>query len=225
MWEGTVKYHSTRGVGFVCAVSNASPYKVRVYQSSWQAFRTPKATDTLMVYIENASNTAADDAWIHLGITGAPAAVNCPTVGGVTPAGWEFTVNPPGTFGAIATALTPGTGIVLGGPVRLTEVVRMSHYQGADGKWWLGMKSEVVNGDLMQPVIGPLADSATAVQGLSFVYRDANDAVTANPANVRSIQIALNGITAEAVHGKSTYYAAIDTLSMNTRITLRNMLR
>jgi hypothetical protein len=225
MSEGTIKYHSTRGVGFVCAVSNLPPYKVRVYRSSWQAFRTPKATDTLMVYVENASNTATDDAWIHLGIAGPPASVNCPAVGGTIPAGLEFTVTPPFGLPSLATALTAGTNIVLGGPVRLTEVMRMSHYQAADGSWWLGMKSEVVGGDVMQPVVGPLADSASAVQGLSFVYRDANDAVTAVPGNVRSIQIALNGLTAEAIRGEDVHHAAIDTLSMNTRITLRNTLR
>ena len=230
LFRGHMTYHATRGVGFVCAVTNASPYKVRVYQSSWQAFRDPKATDTLMVYVENAANTAADDAWIHLGIAGAPASVNCPTVAGVTPAGWEFTVTKPFnmTTGQLTTALTVGANccLVLGGPVRLTEVMRMSHYQAADGSWWLGMKSEGVVGDALQPVVGPLADSSIAgAHGLGFTYRDINDATTAVAANVRSIEIALNGITAEAIRGEDVHAAAIDTLSMNTRVTLRNTLR
>ena len=230
MFQGRMDYHATRGVGFVCAVTNASPYKVRVYKSSWQSFRDPKATDTLMVYVENAPNTATDDAWIHLGIAGAPASVNCPPVAGTNPPGWEFTVIQPFnmTTGQLTTALSVGANccLVLGGPVRLAEVMRMSHYPAADGSWWLGMKSEGVVGDQLQPVVGPLADSSIAgVHGLSFTYRDANDAVTAVAANVRSIQIALNGVTAEAIRGEDVHTAAVDTLSMTTRITLRNTLR
>lgn len=218
---GSIKYHATRGLGFVCSATTAAPYKVVVYRGTWQALRTAKATDTLMVYVESESNTASDDAWIHLGIAGAPTAVNCPPVAGVAPAGLEFTVTAPAGLN-LTTALG---NLVLGGPARLSEVVRMGHWQGTDGRYWLGMKSESVVNDAYQPVVGPLADSSTAVHGLSFAYFDANNAATAVAANVRSIRITLNGITDQAVRGEDVHHAAIDTLSMTTRVTLRNTLR
>ena len=222
LFQGTLKYNATRGLGFACATTTAAPYKVRVVQSTWQAYRAAKSTDSLMVYVENASSTAADDAWIHLGVSGAPASVNCPS--GVP--GWEFTVTTPANMTAaqLTTALTTGTHVVLGGPVRLTETMRMSHYQAADGNWWLGMKTETP-GAALEPVVGPLTDSSTANHGLSFVYRDANNAATAVAANVRSIQITLNGVTSTAISGESTHGVAHDTLGSTTRVALRNTLR
>jgi Tfp pilus assembly major pilin PilA len=227
MFAGSLTYRATRGVGFVCAVTAAAPFKIRLYQDSWQAFRTARNTDSLLVYVEGASNTAADDAWVHLGITGAPVSVNCPAIpGNANPPGWEFEVTPPADMAGatLGTALLVGTHFVLGGPARLVETMQMSHYQAPDGSWWLGMRSLSAN-ELMQPVVGPLADSTVAnAHGLQFIYRDANNATTAVRANVRSSEIALNGVTAEAVHGRGRY-ALLDTMSVNTRITLRNTLR
>lgn len=219
---GTIMYHSTRGLGFVCDRTTVAPYKVVVYQTSWQALRTPAATDTLMVYVENNPGTSADDAWVHLGISGAPVSKDCPTVAGVTPKGWEFTVAGPLVPFALNMPLALGN-VVLGGPVRLTEVMRMSNYI-ANGRTWLGMRSESAN-DVFQPVIGPIADSTASVRGLRFRFWDANDVETANPDLVRAITVDLRGVTDQPVRSRDAQLSTIDTLGLTTRIALRNALR
>ncbi len=213
---GAVTYHATRGLGFVCQVTTAAPATVVVRQSSWQALRNPSTTDTLMLYVENESSTASDDAWVHLGI-GATLAQNCPGAG--TPAGLAFRVQAPAGLN-LTTALNS---VVLGGPVRLTEVMRMRYWQDA-GKSWLGMEA-VSAGTAIQQVVGPLADSTAAVRGLTFDYFDANDVATAVPANVRAIRLTLRGVTDQPVHGRSTYRSTVDTLGLTTRVALRNTLR
>ena len=219
---GTIMYHSTRGIGFVCDRTTAAPYKVVVYQDTWQALRTPVATDTLMVYVESNPGTSADDAWVHLGITGAPVSKDCPVVAGVAPKGWEFTVAGP-TAGVALNMPTAMGNVVLGGPVRLTEVMRMSNYT-ANGKTWLGMRSESAN-DVFQPVIGPIADSTASVRGLRFRFWDANDVETANPELVRAVTVDLRGVTEQAVRSSDPHLSTIDTLGLTTRIALRNALR
>jgi prepilin-type N-terminal cleavage/methylation domain-containing protein len=214
---GGLTYHAARGLGFVCQVITAAPATVVVRQATWQELRAPRTTDSLMLYVENASNTASDDAWVHLGITAAPFAQNCPTGA----AGRAFRVAAPAGLN-LTTALN---GVVVGGPMRITEVMRMEHYVDAtDGKPYLGMRSISANDPQLQPVIGPLADNGGATPGLAFEYRDANDNVTAVLANVRVIRLTLRGITDEAVYGRSSY-ATIDTLSLTTRVALRNTLR
>jgi hypothetical protein len=213
---GGVTYHATRGLGFVCQVTTAAPATVVVRRDTWQELRTPRTTDTLMLYVENASNTSSDDAWVHLGIT-ATLAQNCPT--GAT--GLAFRVVAPAGLN-LTTALNA---VVVGGPLRVTEVMRMEHYVDAtDNKPYLGMRS-ISAGDLaLQPVIGPLADNGGATPGLAFEYLDANDAVTAVAANVRVVRLTLRGVTDEAVFGRSSY-ATVDTLGLTTRVALRNSLR
>jgi prepilin-type N-terminal cleavage/methylation domain-containing protein len=220
---GTIMYHATRGNGFVCSRTTAAPYKVVVYQATWQALRTPAATDSLMVYVENNAGTSADDAWIHLGITGAPVNKDCPTVAGVTPKGWEFTVSGP-TLPNPLNMVTAMTNVVVGGPVRLTEVMRMSNYI-ANGKTWLGMRSESVANDQFQPVVGPLADSTGTVRGLRFRFWNANNVETADPDLVRAVTIDLRGVTDQPVRSSDPHQSTIDTLGLTTRVALRNMLR
>lgn len=78
----------------------------------------------------------------------------------------------------------------------------------------------------IQPVLGPIANGAGGPQGLALVYRDANGAITNVPANVRSMEITLQGITDNAVHRNGQGYRKnIDTLAMTTHVALRNALR
>jgi hypothetical protein len=213
---GAVTYHANRGLGFVCDVSTAAPAKVVVRSSTWQQLRDPSPTDTLMLYVESESETASDDAWVHLGIV-ATQAQNCPGAG--TPPGLAFQVQAPAGLN-LTTALNK---VVLGGPARVTEVMRMRYWQDG-GKSWLGMEA-VSAGTPIQPVVGPLADSTTTVRGLTFGYFDANNVATAVPSNVRVIEVTLRGVTDQAVHGRSGYGATIDTLGLTTRVALRNTLR
>jgi hypothetical protein len=208
-----IRYFATRGQGFVCNTLTA-PDRIVVKNSTWQAYRAPKDTDTLMVYVENANNTSSDDAWAHLGVV-ATSAVNCPDGA----AGTALQVG----FPAGLTAAIVWPRIVLNGPVRLTEVMEMGNHI-ADGKSWLGMRSVSAN-EAMQPVVGPLADSTGAVRGIEFQFRDANNATTAVPANVRVVEFTLRGVTDVAVRARNAHVGAIDTLGLTTRVALRNTLR
>ena len=212
---GGVSYFTMRGLAFTCSVVNGAPSKVIVKQSTYSVLRTPVATDSLFLYVENDSQTAGDDAWVHLGITGAPANQNCPDG---TP-GWAFTVGFP--FGLTAAGVMPN--VVLGGPVRLAEVMRLEYYANG-GKSWLGMKSVSANTQL-EPVIGPLADSTAGQRGLTFRYLDKANAVTAVKNDVRSIEVTLKGVTDERVRGSAAARGAVDTLSLVTTVALRNALR
>jgi prepilin-type N-terminal cleavage/methylation domain-containing protein len=210
-----ITYHATRALGFVCGVTPAVTGTVVVNRSTWQELRAPTTTDTLMVYVENASNTATDDAWIHLGIVGT-ANQNCPSGA----AGLAFQVQQPDMDLTMAL-----NAVVLGGPVRVTEVVRMQQYVDAtDGKPYLGMRSLSANEVTFQPVIGPLATTGGAEPGLEFIFRRADNATTAVPADVRAIELTLRGVTDQAVHGRRAY-ATVDTLGLTTRVALRNTLR
>jgi prepilin-type N-terminal cleavage/methylation domain-containing protein len=212
---GGVSYFTMRGLAFTCSVVIGAPSKVIVKQSTYSVLRTPVATDSLFLYVENDNQTASDDAWVHLGISGAPANQNCPDGS----AGWAFTVGFPA--GLTAAGVMPN--VVLGGPVRLAEVMRLEYYaQG--GKSWLGMKS-VSAGSALEPVIGPLADSTAGQRGLTFTYLDKANAVTAVKNDVRSIQVTLKGVTDERVRGSAAARGAVDTLSLVTTVALRNALR
>lgn len=211
-----ITYHATRGLGFVCQVTTGTS-TILVRRSTWQELRTPTTNDTLMLYVENAPNTSTDDAWVHLGIT-AVGNGNCPTG---TAAALSFQVAaPPGL--TLATALNA---VRVGGPVRVTEVMRMEHYvDPTDGRPYLGMRSLSANENTLEPVIGPLATNGGADPGLAFVFRRADNVTTNVAADVRAIELTLRGVTDQAVHGRSSY-ATIDTLGLTTRVALRNTLR
>jgi prepilin-type N-terminal cleavage/methylation domain-containing protein len=213
---GGITYHATRALGFTCGKATGAPATVTVSRATWQELRAPTTTDTLMLYVENASNTATDDAWVHLGIT-ATASQACPSGA----AGLAFQVQAPAGLN-LTTALNA---VVLGGPVRVTEVMRMQHYvDPTDGKPYLGMRSLSANELTFEPVIGPLATNGGVDPGLAFVYRRADNATTAVVADVRTIELTLRGVTDQAVHGRRSY-ATIDTLGLTTRVALRNTLR
>ena len=211
-----ITYHATRALGFVCGVNTAAPARVILGKNTWQELRAPTTTDTLMLYVENAPNTSSDDAWVHLGIKGV-GNENCPSGA----AGLSLQVEAPVGL-TLTTALNA---VVLGGPARVTEVMRMEHYVDAtDGKPYLGMRSLTANEPNFQPVIGPLATSGGAEPGLEFVFRRADNVTTAVLADVRAIELTLRGVTDQAVHGRRSY-ATVDTLGLTTRVALRNTLR
>lgn len=212
---GGVSYFAMRGLAFVCGLVNGAPSKVIVRQSTYSMLRTPVSTDSLFLYVENDNQTANDDAWVHLGIAGAPVNQNCNDGS----AGRAFTVG----FPAGLAAGTVFPNVVLGGPVRLAEVMRLEYY-ASGGKSWLGMRSVSANGAL-EPVVGPLADSTATQRGLTFRYLDKANAVTAVLNNVRSIEVTLKGVTDERVRGSAAAHGAIDSLSLVTTVALRNALR
>jgi hypothetical protein len=214
---GGVSYFVMRGLAFTCGVVNGAPAKVIVKQSTYSVLRAPAATDSLFLYVENDPQTAGDDAWVHLGISGAPANQNCNDGS----AGYAFTV----TFPASLTSVGVMPNVVLGGPVRLAEVMRLEYY-ATGGKSWLGMRSVSANpNSVPEPVVGPLVDSTASQRGLTFEYFDKANVATTIRNNVRSIKVTLKGVTDERVRGSSASRGAIDTLSLVTTVALRNTLR
>jgi prepilin-type N-terminal cleavage/methylation domain-containing protein len=210
---GAVTYLAGRGAGSVCGASPGPTPEVVVTESSWESPRAPRATDSLLVFVESDPTTGSDDAWIHLGIVSAGGG-SCP--GGQ--AGIAVQVAAPVMLDPASLALvTPGS------PVRLAEVMQMRYYQSG-GKSWFGMRS-VSTGEVISPVAGPLADSSAGVRGLTLVYRDAADGPTSDPAAVRAVEIALLGVTDQPIHDRDPHRALVDSLALTTRVAPRNALR
>jgi prepilin-type N-terminal cleavage/methylation domain-containing protein len=210
---GAVTYLAGRGDGSVCGVSLVPTPEVVVAESSWESLRAPRATDSLLVFVESDPATGSDDAWVHLGVVSASAG-SCP--GGEVGLAIRIAVPPPIDPAALA-RVTPGS------PARLAEVMQMRYYRSG-GKSWFGMRS-VSTGEAITPVAGPLADSSAALRGLTLAYRDAADVPTADPAAVRAVEIALLAVTEQPIHGRDLRRALVDSLALATRVTPRNALR
>jgi hypothetical protein len=206
---GAVTYLVARGGGRVCGASPGPPSEVVVEAASWKSSRAPRATDSLLVFVESDSATGSDDAWAHLGIASAGGG-SCP--GGQAGIALRVVAPPPGPA-----ALSGVTG---GSPVRLAEVMQLRYYRSG-GKSWLGMRS-ISAGEVIQPIAGPLADSAAGTRGLTLSYRDAAGGQTSDPAAVRAVDIALVGVTDQPIHGRDLRLARVDSFALTTRVALRN---
>jgi len=219
----SITYRGMRAIGFTCNLVSATPAVV-VHNSAaipFSQLRSLTTNDSLMLYVENDPSIAGDDIWLAVGIAAAPTAQNCPD----GTAGVKITVAFPAALTAIGLNATKvfGTGMVVGGPVRGFEMMQVRSYTSA-GKLWLGMRSRPLAGTTIEPVLGPLANGAGASQGLTFAFYDASNAVTAVRNNVRSVQVTLRPISDEMVRTTGRY-ANVDSLSLSTRVALRNALR
>ncbi|HEY7504945.1 MAG TPA: prepilin-type N-terminal cleavage/methylation domain-containing protein [Gemmatimonadales bacterium] len=210
---GAVSYLAARGAGHVCGTTVGPLAEIRVNESTWSSLRAPRATDSLLVFVESDPATAADDAWIHLGVLSAGGAV-CP---GGEPA-LAIRVGIPAPLSSTALGL-----VTVGSPVRLAEVMQARYY-ASGGKSWLGLRS-VSTGEALTPLAGPLADSTAGVRGLTLRYLNGADVSTSDPASVRSIEVALVGVTDEPIHGRDLLRPLVDSLALTTRVALRNALR
>jgi prepilin-type N-terminal cleavage/methylation domain-containing protein len=219
----SITYRAMRGLGYTCQLVPATNDIVVINNPldptrKWQALRTLTTTDSLMLYVENDPSTSTDDLWLTVGLTTAPVAQNCPdgTAGIRFRIGW-----PVGLVPGIASVLDPVNNMPLGGPVRAFEVMQMRSYVSG-GKAWLGMRSRPsVPANPIEPVLGPLANSA---QGLVFDFRTATDGAAALPADVRSIQVSLRSVS-EGMNRTTGKYAKVESLDITTRVALRNALR
>lgn len=210
---GAVTYLAARGGGYVCGVLPGPAAQVVVAESSWESPRAPRATDSLLVFAESDPATGSDDAWIHLGIVSVGAG-SCPAGA----AGLAVQVAVPAPLDpAVLARVTSGS------PARLAEVMQMRYYESG-GRSWFGMRS-VSTGEAIAPVAGPLADSTSNVRGLTLAYRDAADGPTWDPGAVRAVEIALLGVTSQAIHGRVPGRALVDSLALTTRVAPRNALR
>ncbi len=212
----SIRYRAMRGLGFTCWVDPATG-DIVLRNSTLQQQRAIVTTDRAMVYVENDPKTANDDIWLHANITTLQVLQNCPDGKPGTRFRVAFDAAPVGTV------LNPAHTVV-GGPVRIYEVMLLRSYVNG-GQTWLGMRSISAPASVIQPVLGPLSGTAVADSGLALVYRDVNNIETAVRNDVRSIDVTLKGITDAPVRTKNASYSTVDSLSLSTRVALRNALR
>lgn len=211
--RGAVTYLAARGVGHACGARAGPPAEILVAETTWRSHRAPRSTDSLLVYVESDVATAADDAWIHLGVLSASGA-SCPA----GEAALAIRVGVPAPLAPdVLARMTSGS------PVVLVEVMQARYY-ASGGKSWLGLRS-VSTGEAITPVAGPLADSTARVRGLALHYLDATGAATPDPAAVRAVEIALVGVTDQPIHGRDLRRALVDSFALTTRVAPRNALR
>ena len=207
---GAVTYLAARGAGYVCGTVPGPSAEILVLAAVWSAPRAPRDTDSLLVLAESDPATAADDAWLHLGVLSAAA--------GSCPGGEPALVIRAGVPGPLSPTVL--SRVIPGAPVRLTEVMQARYYVSG-GKSWLGLRS-VSTGEAITPVAGPLADSTPGVRGLTLRYLTGGDAPTSDPTAVRAIEVALVGVTEGPVHGRDPLRPSVDTFAITTRVALRN---
>ncbi|MGH7533515.1 MAG: PulJ/GspJ family protein [Gemmatimonadales bacterium] len=217
--DTSITYRSMRGYYMICGTP-ASATTVIVSDSIPSAFaseyRAPTTSDSALVFWEGDSTITSDDHWIPVAITAVARATNsCTFPSGAGP-GYTLTVSSLTSRSGLAFAK-----IYAGSPVRTWETVQLTLY-ASSGQQWLGMS---VNGGTTQPVMGPLAPTAGGVYGFQLTYFDSTGtALTASSASIpkiRSIRVALRGVTegAVALAGKTR---SIIQDSLVTTITPRN---
>lgn len=206
----SLTYRAARGVGFTCAVTATQIKILNTTVLPFNALRdiTP-GRDSLLLYVERDPATAADDSWIRLPIS----SVATTTCGSQT----AIAVNTPNFINAIPDSQLAS--VVVGGPVRTFEVMRLKSY-ASDGQQWVGAVS-VSGGDAVQPILGPITPA-----GFQLAYLTGDGTVTNVPAAVRVIRIQVIGLTERAVAQGGISGANVilqDTLV--TRVLLRNAPR
>lgn len=178
-----ITYRAMRGIGFIC--QSPSVTQIRVARADFSGFRDPQAVrDSAYLFVEGASGTGTDDAWVPLAITRVSSATPCPGA-----AGPGITLTVPST--ALLANLAVGT------PVRIYEVMELKLYQ-SEGHSWLGARS-VSGGEALQPVVGPLVDDT----GFRLDYLDGRGALTADLKAIKNIRFTVQGVSAEAVKSGS----------------------
>jgi prepilin-type N-terminal cleavage/methylation domain-containing protein len=217
----SITYRAPRGIGYLCnfTPTAGTTADVVVYNAAgdrqWNAYRSLTTTDSLMLFVENNSKTAIDDIWVTVGLTANQSAQNCPD----GTAGIRFRIQIPGALAITAAGLQAAT--PTGDPVRAFEVMQLRSY-ASNGKVWLGMRPRPSTlGTTIEPVVGPLSGTGT---GLAFTFRDATNAATTVTDNVRSVEISLQPMSDEMTRTTGRY-AKLDSLTIATRVSLRNALR
>jgi prepilin-type N-terminal cleavage/methylation domain-containing protein len=205
MQPTSITYRGMRGTGFICQAPTAT--QVRIARNTFFGYRDPEpGRDSVYVFIDGDPDTEADDAWLSLPLLGVATATACP-----------------GVLGDGITLTTPNTaalvGLATGTPVRVFEVMELKLHQ-EDGRSWLGARSVSAN-EPVRPVLGPLVDG----NGFSLTYLNVAGAATADPKEVKSIQVILRGISdggvTSGIQGPPTHVQE----ELVSQITLRNSFR
>lgn len=198
--DTSITYRAMRGLGFVCTGTTATQLRL----SNWAGYRAAQATDSAYVFNDGAKTAiGSDDTWDSRRITGV-------VTGNTCAAGIPATTLNIDNLGRVPN---------IGDPVRTFEVMELSLYESG-GQRWLGMRS-VSAGAALQPLLGPLA----AANGIRFTYLDANGAVTAVNASIKSIVVSVNGVSSLKVSTSGNTNNAYLSEAITTQVALRNALR
>lgn len=206
----SLTYRAARGVGFTCAVTST---QIKILNTTALPFNGLRAIapgrDSLLLYVERDPATAADDAWVRLPITSVTAAT-CGTQAAIA-------VNTPNFINNLPDSQL--VSVVVGGPVRTEEVMRLKSY-ASGGQQWVGAVS-LSGGDAVQPLLGPITPA-----GFLLEYLTGDGTATTVPAAVRVIRIRVIGLTERAVaQGGTTGANVILQDTLVTRVLLRNSPR
>jgi prepilin-type N-terminal cleavage/methylation domain-containing protein len=210
---GRIEYKAMRGIGFTCSPPTTGELRLR--RATLLGLRSPEVGDSVTAHVEGDPSTGGDDAWVHAAVTSMSGGA-CDDGGAAVLLSVTY---------ASAAGLAAPVRMAVGGPVRFFEVMELRYYRSG-GKSWLGMRS-VSAGGVIEPLLGPLADS-TADQrgrGLTFTYLDRTGSPTATPNEVREVAWTLKGVTEGALHNAGPSAPVIDSLSLSTSVALRNTLR
>lgn len=164
----SVAIRSSTGIGIVC---DASPRTLVLRRVS--GVFGELATDSVLVFVENATGAAFDDQLrvARIEASRTAAAPTCPD-------------GAPPDISLVLDRDLPGVSV--GSPVRSFRPYTYRLYMGGDGWWWLGQR---LRDGRIQPIVGPLA--APAEGGLRLAFLDATGAATSDPASVARVVISI----------------------------------
>ncbi len=195
----SVTYWAMRSSGMTCQLAG-NEVRIRL-GPTYSAYRsTVPIRDSLLLFADHDTVSAADDEWVQLAIVGSPTNSTCPD-------------------GAAALALTvPGITVAdyqVPGPVRTFELMQLA-IATSGGRLYLGARS-LSGANVMEPVIGPLTSG-----GLQLVYRDQAGAITTTPSEVRTIDLTVRSQMSRPVTTLGGGVGALLSDSLALRVLLRN---
>ena len=206
----SVTYRAARGVGFTCAVTSTQIKILNTSVLPWNGLRDiSPGRDSLLLFVDSDPGKATDDVWVRLPVSSV-AATTCGSNAAIA-------VNTPNFLAQLPGGLL--SNVVVGGPVRTEEVMRLKSY-ASGGKQWVGIAS-LSGGDAVQPILGPITAG-----GFQLAYFTGDGTATATLSAVRVIRITLIGVTDRAVaRGGVSGPNALLLDTLVTRVLLRNTPR
>jgi prepilin-type N-terminal cleavage/methylation domain-containing protein len=209
-----LQFRAMRGIGSTCGTPNLNEFRIR---KPPMAMRNPLMTDGYLLFVENDPNLAVDDQWIPLVVTAIDYDGLCGADSAIV-----LTVTAPDVAPATPLAISE---IKVGGPIRYYERIRFGLFTDADGRAYVGARSVSLGEAAYRAVAGPVD------QGTGFRFRYFNragvllDPGVAAPADVRTVELTLQGETARTVNLAGSLPNANRSMTVTTRVALRNTLR
>lgn len=214
-----INFFASRGLGITCGTPNLTEFRVR---RAIFGQRVPLITDRFLLFLEFDVNAAFDDQWVPMAVTAVDLNSTCD---GTDPA-IRFTLSAPPIVNPGSLTPMALSNHNIGGPIRWFEQVEYHTVTDpATGELFVSRRSVSLGEAVGQPVIGPL----TSTGGFALTYYNAaGNAVnpgTADPRDVRSIDVAIRTTTTSNVSLAGSTTRAASNFPVVTRVSLRNSLR